>query len=136
MRPTRRPVAGRVRLSLRSRLLTVFIVITAVFLIVMGVVTAVVLGNIEQDQFNTDLALTAKSSPEEIENTTGDYVAADVARSTGTVTLLTSPSRDGTALRDWLAGLIAQGRAYAYLRANVGRVFDVRCPTGRPSPRS
>ncbi len=130
MRPTRRPVAGRVRLSLRSRLLTVFIVITAVFLIVMGVVTAVVLGNIEQDQFNTDLALTAKSSPEEIENTTGDYVAADVARSTGTVTLLTSPSRDGTALRDWLAGLIAQGRAYAYLRANVGRVFDVTLPDG------
>ena len=48
MKRTRRSGSGRGRLSLRSRLLAGLITITALFLIVMGVVTTVVLGNSEQ----------------------------------------------------------------------------------------
>ena len=60
MNLTRRRGPGRGRLSLRSRLLAGLITVTALFLIIMGVVTTVVLGNSEQDQFNSDLSLTAR----------------------------------------------------------------------------
>ena len=56
----RRLGSGRGRLSLRSRLLAGLITVTALFLIIMGVVTTVVLGNSEQSQFNSDLSLTAR----------------------------------------------------------------------------
>ena len=121
--------SGRGRLSLRSRLLAGLIAVTALFLIIMGLVTAVVLGRTEQDQFNTDLLLTAKSTPSEIANAAAGYVAADVARA-GRVRLLTPPSRNATDLQEWLASLVAQGRAYAYLKANDGLVFDVTLPNG------
>jgi hypothetical protein len=48
MNLTRRFGSGRGRLSLRSRLLAGLITVTALFLIIMGVVTTVVLGNSEQ----------------------------------------------------------------------------------------
>ena len=121
--------SGRGRLSLRSRLLAGLITVTALFLIVMGVVTAVVLGRTEQDQFNTDLLLTAKSTPKEIANAAAGYVAADVSR-TGRVTLLTPSSRNATDLQEWLTSLVAQGRAYGFLKANDGLVFDVTLPNG------
>jgi hypothetical protein len=62
MNLTRRFGSGRGRLSLRSRLLAGLITVTALFLIIMGVVTTVVLGNSEQSQFNSDLSLTPGSS--------------------------------------------------------------------------
>jgi len=122
--------SGRGRLSLRSRLLAGLITVTALFLIVMGVVTAVVIGHTEQDQFNTDLQLTAKSTPKEIANAANGYVAADVSARTGQVTLLTQPSRNALDLQEWLTGLVAQGGAYAFLKANNGQVFDVALPDG------
>jgi signal transduction histidine kinase len=121
--------SGRGRLSLRSRLLAGLITVTALFLIIMGVVTAVVLGRTEQDQFNTDLLLTAKSTPKEIANTAAGYVAADVSR-TGRVTLLTPSSRNATDLQEWLASMIARGRAFGFLKANDGLVFDITLPNG------
>ena len=57
---TRRLGSGRSRLSLRSRLLAGLITVTALFLVIMGLVTTVVLGNSEQDQFNSDLVLAAR----------------------------------------------------------------------------
>jgi hypothetical protein len=50
-------MSGRVRLtrrslSLRARLLTGLIALTAMFLVVMGVVTTVVLGTLERNQLN------------------------------------------------------------------------------------
>ena len=62
MNLTRRFGSGRGRLSLRSRLLAGLITVTALFLIIMGVVTTVVLGNSEQAQFNSDLRLTARDT--------------------------------------------------------------------------
>ncbi|HJZ26536.1 MAG TPA: hypothetical protein VJ370_09710, partial [Streptosporangiaceae bacterium] len=76
MRYTRRQPTARGRLSLRSRLLAGLITITALFLIVMGVVTTVVLGNNEQDQFNTDLGLTVNENLSEIANLQNGYAAA------------------------------------------------------------
>ena len=132
MNYTRRLGSGRGRLSLRSRLLAGLITVTALFLIVMGVVTTVVLGHSEQGQFNTDLLLTAKSTPKEIANAANGYVAANVAARTGQVNLLTPSSRNATDLRVWLQNLVAQGRlaAYAYLKANDGQVVDVALPDG------
>ena len=127
---TRRLGSGRGRLSLRSRLLAGLITVTALFLIVMGVVTTVVLGHSEQGQFNTDLLLTAKSTPKEIANAANGYVAANVSARTGQVTLLTAPSRNAADLQEWLAGLITQGGAYAFLKSNDGQVFDVALPDG------
>ena len=127
---TRRLGSGRGRLSLRSRLLAGLITVTALFLIVMGVVTTVVLGHSEQGQFNTDLLLTAKSTPKEIANAANGYVAANVSARTGQVTLLTAPSRNAADLQEWLAGLVTQGGAYAFLKANDGQVFDVALPDG------
>src|SRR5229473_3033337 len=66
---TRRPGrsgAGRGRLSLRSRLLAGLITVTALFLIIMGVVTTVVLGNSVQSQFNSDLSLTVRVKVTEV----------------------------------------------------------------------
>ena len=122
--------SGRGRFSLRSRLLAGLLTVTALFLIIMGVVTAVVIGNTEQDQFNTDLLLTAKSTPKEIANAASGYVAANVSARTGQVTLLTGTSRNATDLQEWLAGLVAQGGAYAYLKSNDGQVFDIGLPNG------
>ena len=130
---TRRFGSGRGRLSLRSRLLAGLITVTALFLVVMGVVTTVVLGHTEQNQFNTDLQLTAKSTPKEIANTTSGYVAANVSARTGQVTILTPPSRNAADLQEWLTTLVAQGGAYAYLKANDGQVFEVALPDGGPA---
>ena len=77
MRRTRRTV-GRGRLSLRSRLLAGLITITALFLIVMGVVTTVVLGHTEQDQFNTERAAHGQGHAEEY----GEPGRADTPRLT------------------------------------------------------
>src|SRR5580704_15465992 len=100
MRYTGRQRTGRGRLSLRSRLLAGLIAITALFLIVMGVVTTVVLGNNEQDQFNTDLGLTVKESLSEIANLQNGYAAAYInvaSRSTG---ILSGPSDTATDLQN------------------------------------
>jgi len=130
MRFTRRFGSGRGRLSLRSRLLAGLLTVTALFLIIMGVVTTVVIGNTEQDQFTTDLLLTAKSTPKEIANAASGYVAANVSARTGQVTLLTPTSRNATDLQEWLASLVAQGGAYAYLKSNDGQVFHIGLPNG------
>jgi two-component system OmpR family sensor kinase len=132
MRRSRREWTRRGRLSLRSRLLAGLIAITALFLVVMGVVTAVVLGHTEQDQFNTELLLTAKGTPKEIQSAGNDYAALDVARG-GQITTLTPPSANATDLQEWLANVVARGEAYAFLTANKGRVFNITLPDGGPA---
>ena len=53
---------GRRSLSLRARLLIGLIALTAVFLVVMGVVSTLVLGTLEQNEFNSELRLAARQS--------------------------------------------------------------------------
>ena len=129
MRYTRRQPTARGRLSLRSRLLAGLITITALFLIVMGVVTTVVLGNIEQDQFNTDLGLTVRESLSEIANLQNGYAAAYInvaSRSTG---VLSGPSDTATDLQNLLNSLIASRQATAYFVQNPAQtLFPISQP--------
>ncbi len=100
---TRRLGPGRGRLSLRSRLLAGLITVTALFLIIMGVVTTVVLGNSEQDQFNSDLALTARLKLSELGSLPGGYAVAYYNIPTRSVQVLSTPS--SPALRELTAFL-------------------------------
>ena len=84
--------SGRGRLSLRSRLLAGLITVTALFLIIMGVVTTVVLGNSVQSQFNSDLSLTARIKATEVADLTGGYAVVYLNLPTRQVGVLTSPS--------------------------------------------
>jgi signal transduction histidine kinase len=130
MRFSGRERTRRGRLSLRSRLLAGLIAITALFLVVMGAVTTVVLGHIEQNQFNTDLQLTAKGTLKSFSSVPADYAGVDVA-SKG-VTPLTPASAELTDLEGWATSLIAQGDAYTYLVADRNQVFDITLPNGGP----
>jgi two-component system OmpR family sensor kinase len=118
MRSARRGVTGRGKLSLRSRLLAGLIAITALFLIVMGVVTTIVLGTSEQDQFNTDLELTVKQGLPEIADLPSGYAAAYInvpSRSTG---ILSGPSTTASELESLLVSLLDNGQASAFFRQN------------------
>ena len=92
MNLTRRFGSGRGRLSLRSRLLAGLITVTALFLIIMGVVTTVVLGNSEQSQFNSDLSLTARIKLTEVADLTGGYGVVYINIPTRKVGVLSPPS--------------------------------------------
>ncbi len=85
----RPPDAAAGRLSLRARLLIGLIAITTAFLVIMGVVTAAVLGNRLGGQFNAQLRTAASHTPEQLTNAQGDYLAAVYAPRTGAVTLVT-----------------------------------------------
>jgi two-component system OmpR family sensor kinase len=133
MRHTRRQPAGRGRLSLRSRLLAGLITITALFLIVMGVVTTVVLGHIEKNQFNTDLGLTVKESLSEVANLQSGYAAAYInvaSRSTG---ILSGPSDTATDLQNLLNNLLATRQATAYFLQNPAQTLFAISQPGEPS---
>jgi two-component system OmpR family sensor kinase len=126
---TRRQPTGRGRLSLRSRLLAGLITITALFLIVMGVVTTIVLGTTEQDQFNTDLGLTVRESLSEIANLQNGYAAVYInlaSRSTGT---LSGPSDTAADLQKLVNNLLATHQATAYFVQNpANTLFTVSQP--------
>ena len=125
--------SGRGRLSLRSRLLAGLITVTALFLIVMGVVSTVVLGNTEQNQFDTDLALTARVKLSEVAALQGGYAIAyynTVSRSVG---VLSSPSAATTELQGLLDNLVAT-HGFADFRADnpAGQLFSIAQP-GQPA---
>ncbi|MBV9096164.1 MAG: HAMP domain-containing histidine kinase [Streptosporangiaceae bacterium] len=128
-----RPGNGRVRLSLRSRLLAVLIAVTAVFLVVMGVVTTVVLGSNERQQFNDDLALAARTKLSEVPSLVGGYASAYINKRTGSVGVLSGPSAATSELQSLLQNLVAAGQAEAYLRQNPpGTLFAISQP-GSPA---
>ena len=111
---TRRRTSGRGRLSLRSRLLAGLITITAVFLIIMGVVTTVVLGTSEQDQFNSELSLTTRVKLSQLPDLAGGYAVAFINVPSGRVGVLSSPSATTSELQTLLNNLLATGQARQY----------------------
>jgi signal transduction histidine kinase len=111
---TRRRGPLRGRLSLRSRLLAGLIAITALFLIVMGVVTTVVLGSSEQNQFNSDLTLTTRIKLSQLSGLQQGYGVAYLNVPTRQVGLLSSPSATSSELQVLLDGVLADGQARAY----------------------
>jgi signal transduction histidine kinase len=133
MRFTRRQPTGRGRLSLRSRLLAGLITITALFLIVMGVVTTSFLSNNEQDQFNTELGLTLRESVPDIANLQNGYVAAYINRASRTTGILTSPSDTVSDLQGMLQNLLDTGQAYNYFTQNPQQVLFAINQPGEPA---
>ena len=132
MRFTARQPTERGRLSLRSRLLAGLITITALFLIVMGLVTTIVLSKTEQDQFNTDLGLTIKESLSEIADVQNGYAAAYINRATRTTGILSGSSDTASDLESLLNNLLATGQAYSFFTQNpAGTLFPISQP-GEP----
>src|SRR4029077_9146948 len=132
----RRLGSGRGRLSLRSRLLAGLITVTALFLIIMGVVTTVVLGNPEQSQFNSDLSLTARIKLTEVADLTGGNGVVYINVPTRKVGVL-SPSSATTAELQALIGdlLATKGKARRYFSPDVNPqrvLFGVSLPGYQP----
>jgi len=101
--------AGRRRaLSLRARLLAGLIALTAVFLVVMGVVSSLALGQLEQDQFNAELKLAARQPIGQIALAPDGFAAAYLSLRTGGYGELTPGTRTSAELRDALAALSGQ----------------------------
>jgi signal transduction histidine kinase len=127
MNLTRRLGPGRGRLSLRSRLLAGLLTVTALFLIIMGVVTTVVLGNSEQDQFNSDLSLTVRIKLSELSSLQGGYAVAYYNVAQGTVMAVSGPSpalRELTAFLDTLTAGTRDWRAFQ-LQHPQGVLFPI-----------
>jgi signal transduction histidine kinase len=134
---TRRLGVGRGRLSLRSRLLAGLITVTALFLIIMGVVTTVVLGNSEQDQFNSDLALTVRFKLSELPSLQGGYAVAYFVPATRfsprVIGGLTPPSAALTELQAYMQQVADDG-GWAGIRQQkpAGGLFSIALP-GKPA---
>ncbi len=119
-------MAGRGRLSLRSRLLAGLITVTALFLVIMGVVTTVVLGNSERDQFDSDLALTVRVKLSEIATLQG-YAVAYYNAASGSAAALSAPQTPASAeLAEFLNNL-ATTRGWQAFRAQhpAGELFPI-----------
>ena len=110
-------------LSLRGRLLAGLIALTAVFLVVMGVVSSLVLGHLEQSQFNTDLKLAARQPIAQIVQATDGFAAAYLSPRTGASGELTPNSAAAAEMRDYLGALSGKSAAQveASLRARAAR---------------
>ncbi len=119
------------RWSLRARLLGGLIAVTAIFLVVMGTVTTVVLQNLEEDQFSTDLALTAKQNLDDIIRAGQGYGAAYYNRKSGTTGVFDQEpvSTASGALKTWLDRELASGDLLSfYLQNRDGAQFAVEVP--------
>jgi signal transduction histidine kinase len=120
---------ARRSLSLRARLLTGLIALTAIFLVVMGVVSTAVLGRLEQDQFNAELRLAARQSVLQIADATDGFAAAYLSLRSGTTGELTPGSPAAAELRQLLDGLSGKppGQVISYMNALAGRAepFDL-----------
>jgi len=134
MMPARRRITGRGRLSLRSRLLAGLIAITALFLVVMGVVTAIVLGNNEHDQFDSELILAARVKVSDITTLQGSgYAVVYYDLFLRTVTEVSSPSPAASELTGLLNNLAATNGWLAFRTQNPqGQLFSLAQP-GKPA---
>jgi signal transduction histidine kinase len=118
------PTARRRRsLSLRGRLLIGLIGLTAIFLVVMGVVSSLVLGHLEQNQFNSELKLAARQSASAIAKGAGGFAAAYLSPRTGDYGELTPSTGSAVEMRDYLAALAGKpaGQVDEYLRSRAAQ---------------
>jgi signal transduction histidine kinase len=136
---TARAPARRRALSLRSRLLAGLIALTACFLIVMGVVSSVVLGRLEQDQFNADLRLAIRQPVAEVVKGTDGFAAAYLSLRTGAYGALTPDGAAATEMRDLFASLATRPPAAILsamaARGGRGQPFSLRM-AGQPPLRA
>jgi signal transduction histidine kinase len=125
-------------LSLRGRLLAGLIGLTAVFLVVMGVVSSLVLGHLEQDQFNTELRLAARQPVTQIVKGADGFAAAYLSPRTGRYGELTPGAGSADEMRDYLGALAGKSAAqlgvYLRSRAAQDQPFDLTA-NGGPTVR-
>ncbi len=126
-------------LSLRARLLAGLIALTAMFLIVMGVVSTVVLGRLEQNQFNAEVSLAARQSIMEIHAGGDSFAAAYLSTDSGSTGELTPDSQTANELLAVLRTMAHEPSAQVYARlakmAATDKPFTVT-PDGQPPVRA
>jgi signal transduction histidine kinase len=90
------------RLSLRARMLVLLISVTTIFLLIMGLVSAVVLSRQLGGQFDTDLEAAATGNLQQLQGNTSGYIAEAVSfRGTRMIAVLT-PGQAATELQQVL----------------------------------
>jgi two-component system OmpR family sensor kinase len=128
--------AKRRSLSLRARLLVGLIALTACFLIVMGVVSSLVLGHLEQDQFNDTLRLAARQPVSDLAMATDGFAAAWYSLRTGGYGELTPSSPSADEMRGMLAAFAGQPArsvlASLQARADSDEPFTLTLPGSPP----
>jgi len=129
----------RQSLSLRARLLAGLVALTAVFLVVMGVVSTVVLSALEQNQLNSSLQLVIRQPVSAIAKGPDGFAAAYLSARTGEYGELTPDSAAGEELRQFLGTLAGQSRAQLLVslaaRGVAEQPFDLSVP-GSPTLRA
>jgi signal transduction histidine kinase len=114
-------------LSLRARLLVGLIALTACFLIVMGVVSSLVLGRLEHDQFDDRLQLAVKQPIAGIVQATDGFSASYYSLRTGTCGELTPTSATASELCNVLTAALANQP-----RGQVAVILDAKATHGQP----
>jgi len=114
--------------SVRARLLTGLVLLTTLFLLVMGIVSTFVLGRLEHEQFDEQLMLTSRSSVVAIMNAPNEYGAAYVSEATGTVGVLNGTPAIAAELRQYLLTLVSSRTWYGFLLTNQNTIFTITVP--------
>lgn len=89
------------RLSLRARMLVLLISVTTIFLLIMGLVSAVVLNRRLAGQFDADLVATAARNPQQLQANSNGYIVEGVSFRAHEVFVLTE-GQTATALQQVL----------------------------------
>jgi signal transduction histidine kinase len=135
---TARTARRRRSLSLRGRLLLGLIGLTAIFLVVMGVVSSLVLGHLEQSQFNNELVLSAQRPVTAIAEGVGGFSAAYLSPRTGEYGELTPSTGSAAEMSAYLGTLAGKSAAQVddelRARAAQDRPFDLTV-SGQPTLR-
>jgi signal transduction histidine kinase len=121
--------------SLRARLLTGLIALITVFLIVMGVVSALVLSRLEHDELNSlnsSLELAVRQSVAQLVKSPDGIAAAYLSVRTGEYGQLTPDSATGEELSQYLGTLAAEPPAQA--RAAIKALGPEQVPTNLSLP--
>src|SRR5258707_6249524 len=115
------PMTSPRRLSLRARMLILLIGVTAVFLLILGLVTTAVLTKRLSSQFNNDLVAAAARGPKALADNTGGYLAEAVSPRTGQIGVLT-PGGHANGLRSEEHTSELQSRQYLVCRLLLAKI--------------
>ncbi len=126
---------GRPRLSLRARLLTALLVVTTIFLVVLGLVASVVFGKRLANVFDGQLVVAARRPIATLVGSTDTYVVY-YSRSTRSSGQISAASSEGQQLESFLdQRIIALRRTRVLAGAPQFSPFDVTLP-GSPALRA
>jgi two-component system OmpR family sensor kinase len=115
--------------SLRARLLAGLIVLTTMFLVVMGVVTTVVLGTLERNQLNAEIKLASRQSVQGLAAGADGFAAVYLSLTSGATGTLTPGSATADTMLAEVRGLAGLPERQMFARlgklASFGQPFDL-----------